>query len=210
MINVLLITFIITLFYISIANRMLTYLKVLAFQGVLLFVVVFIQLNEINPVNLALILLETIVFKSIAVPLFMAYVLKRNNITREAEPYLPNFVSLIITTLIVVVTILLANGVKDDHLEKIFFVVALSSLFTGLYFIATRRKIITHVIGYLIIENGVFVLSLAVGNEMPMLVNLGIMLDIFASVLILGIFLNKIGDVFKDIDVDQLSSLKDY
>jgi len=210
MIDVLLITFIITLFYIAIANRMLTYLKVLAFQGVLLFVVVFIQLNEINPVNLALILLETIVFKSIAVPLFMAYVLKRNNITREAEPYLPNFVSLIITTLIVVVTILLANGVKDTHLDKIFFVVALSSLFTGLYFIATRRKIITHVIGYLIIENGVFVLSLAVGNEMPMLVNLGIMLDIFASVLILGIFMNKIGDVFKDVDVDQLSSLKDY
>jgi len=194
----------------AIANRMMTYIKVLAFQGVLLFFVVFLQLNEINPVNLALILLETIVFKSIAVPLFMAYVLKRNNITREAEPYLPNFVSLIITTLIVVVTILLANGVKDTHLDKIFFVVALSSLFTGLYFIATRRKIITHVIGYLIIENGVFVLSLAVGNEMPMLVNLGIMLDIFASVLILGIFLNKIGDVFKDINVDQLSSLKDY
>lgn len=210
MIDVLLITFIITLFYVSIANRIMSYLKVLAFQGVLLFVVVFLQLNEINPLNLALILLETIVFKSVAVPLFMAYVLRRNNITREAEPYLPNFISLIITTLIVVVTILLANSVKDTQLDKIFFVVALSSLFTGLYFIATRRKIITHVIGYLIIENGVFVLSLAVGNEMPMLVNLGIMLDIFASVLILGIFLNKIGDVFKDVDVNQLSSLKDY
>jgi len=210
MIDVLLITFIITLFYMSIANRMLTYLKVLAFQGVLLFVVVFLQLSEINTLNLALILLETIVFKSVAVPLFMAYVLKRNNITRESEPFLPNFVSLIITTFIVVVTILLANGINDTRLDKIFFVVALSSLFTGLYFIATRRKIITHVIGYLVIENGVFVLSLAVGNEMPMLVNLGIMLDIFASVLILGIFLNKIGDVFKDIDVNQLSSLKDY
>ncbi len=210
MIDVLLITFIITLFYMAIANRMMTYLKVLSLQGVLLFIVVFLQLNEINPVNLALILLETIVFKSIAVPLFMAYVLKRNNITRESEPYLPNFVSLIITTVIVVVTILLANGVKDTHLDKIFFVVALSSLFTGLYFIASRRKIITHVIGYLVIENGVFVLSLAVGNEMPMLVNLGIMLDIFASVLILGIFLNKIGDVFKDVDVSQLSNLKDY
>jgi hydrogenase-4 component E len=210
MIDVLLITFLISLFYVAIANRIMTYLKVLAFQGVLLFVVVFLQLSEINPVNLALILLETIVFKSVAVPLFMAYVLRRNNITRESEPFLPNFVSLIIITLIVVITILLANGVEDPNLDKIFFVVALSSLFTGLYFIATRRKIITHVIGYLIIENGVFVLSLAVGNEMPMLVNLGIMLDIFASVLILGIFLNKIGDVFKDIDVDQLSSLRDH
>lgn len=194
----------------AIANRLMTYIKVLAFQGVLLFFVVFIQLNEINTLNLVLILLETIVFKSVAVPMFLAYLLKRNNITREAEPFLPNFVSLVITTLIVVITILISNTIKDVHLDKIFFVVALSTLFFGLYLIATRRKIITHVMGYMVIENGVFVLSLAVGNEMPMLVNLGILLDIFASVLILGIFLNKIGDVFKDVDVDQLSNLKDY
>ena len=68
-----------------------------------------------------------------------------------------------------------------SNLDKIFFVVALSTLFTGLYFIASRRKIINHVMGYLIIENGVFVLSLAVGNEMLMLVNLVIMLDIFGT-----------------------------
>jgi len=210
MIHVLLIIFIITLFYMAIANRLMTYINVLALQGVLLFFVVFIQLIEINPVNLAFILLETIVFKSVAVPVFLSYLLKRNNITREAEPFLPNFVSLVITTGIVVVNILIANAIKDDHLDKIFFVVALSTLFFGLYLIATRRKIITHVMGYMVIENGVFVLSLAIGNEMPLLVNLGIMLDIFASVLILGIFMNKIGDVFKDVDVDQLSNLKDY
>lgn len=210
MIDVLLIVFIITLLYVSIANRIITYVKVLALQGFILFGVTFMQLQEINTLNLVLILLETIVFKAIAVPLFLDHLIKRNNITREAEPYIPNFLSLVITTIIIVVTILLANSVKDDNLDKIFFIVALSTLFTGLYFIASRKKIITHVMGYLIIENGVFVLSLAVGNEMPMLVNLGVMLDIFASVLILGIFLNKIGDVFKDVDVNQLSNLKDY
>jgi hydrogenase-4 component E len=210
MLHVLLIVFLITLFYIAIANRMTTYVNVLALQGVLLFFVAFLELKHINTLNLILILLETIIFKSIAVPVFLKYVLKRNHITREAEPYLPNFVSLIITTVIVVTTILLSKTMEESYLDKMYFVVALSTLFTGLYFIATRRKIITHVMGYLIIENGVFVLSLAVGNEMPMLVNLGIMLDIFASVLILGIFLNKIGDVFKDIDVNQLTNLKDY
>ncbi|MCL6102471.1 MAG: hypothetical protein M1292_08275 [Bacteroidetes bacterium] len=210
MIHVLLIIFIITLFYMAIANRLMTYIKVLALQGVLLFFVVFLQLREIGPVNLAFILLETIIFKSLAVPIFLSYLLKRNNITREAEPFLPNFVSLVITTFIVVINILIANAIKDDKLDKIFFVVALSTLFFGLYLISTRRKIITHVMGYMVIENGVFVLSLAIGNEMPLLVNLGIMLDIFASVLILGIFMNKIGDVFKDVDVDQLSNLKDY
>jgi hydrogenase-4 component E len=210
MTNVLLIIFIISLLYVSIANRIITYVRVLALQGFTLFGVTFLQLQDIQTWNLVLILLETIVFKALAVPIFLGYLIKRNKITRETEPYLPHFLSLIIITLIVVITVLLANSIQDTHLDKIFFIVSLSTLFTGLYFIASRKKIITHVMGYLMIENGVFVLSLAVGNEMPNLVNLGIMLDVFASVLILGIFLNKIGDVFKDVDVDQLSNLKDY
>jgi hydrogenase-4 component E len=210
MTNVLLIIFIISLLYVSIANRIITYVRVLALQGFILFGVTFLQLKDIQTWNLVLILIETIVFKTIAVPVFLSYLIKRNKMTRETEPYLPHFISLIIITLIVVITVLLANSIHDTHLDKIFFIVSLSTLFTGLYFIASRKKIITHVMGYLMIENGVFVLSLAVGNEMPNLVNLGIILDVFASVLILGIFLNKIGDVFKAVDVDQLSNLKDY
>jgi hydrogenase-4 component E len=210
MTNVLLIIFIISLLYVSIANRIITYVRVLALQGFILFGVTFLQLKDIQTWNLVLILLETVVFRALAVPVFLGYLINRNRITRETEPYLPHFISLIIITMIVVITVLLANSIQDTHLDKIFFIVSLSTLFTGLYFIASRKKIITHVMGYLMIENGVFVMSLAVGNEMPNLVNLGIMLDVFASVLILGIFLNKIGDVFKDVDVDQLSNLKDY
>ncbi len=209
MINVILITFLITLFYVAIANRMLTFIRVLSLQGILLFFVVLLRLQEIDTLNLILILLETIVFKSLAVPLFLNYVIKKNKITREAEPYLPNFVSLIITTLIIVATILLTNAIKDTTIEKIFFIVALSSLFTGLYFIVTRKKVVTHIMGYLIIENGVFVLSLAVGTEMTQLVNVGIMLDIFVSVLVLGIFINRIGNTFEEMSVDNLTNLKD-
>jgi len=207
--DILLIIFAISLLFMSIANRIFTYLNILIFQGFILFGVTFLALSEINTINLVLILLETIVFKAIAVPFFLKSIIKRNKITREAEPYLPNFVSLIVVTLIIVITIMMSSQINDTNLDKTIFVVSLSNLFTGLYLIVSRKKIITHVIAYLVIENGVFILSLAVGNEMPMLVNLGIMLDIFASVLILGIFLNKIGDVLKDPDVSQLRNLKD-
>jgi hydrogenase-4 component E len=207
--DILLIIFAISLLFMSIANRIFTYLNILIFQGFILFGVTLLTLSEINTVNLVLILLETIVFKAIAVPLFLKKIVRRNNITREAEPYVPNFVSLITITLVIVVTIMLSSQIKDPNLDKTIFVVSLSNLFAGLYLIVSRKKIITHVIAYLVIENGVFILSLAVGNEMPMLVNLGIMLDIFASVLILGIFLNKIGDVLTDPDVSQLRNLKD-
>lgn len=209
MTDILLIILSISLLYMSIANRLVSYLRILVLQGFILFGTTYLTLTEVNTLNLLLIMLETLVFKAIAVPWFMNYVIKKNKITREAEPYLPNFLSLMIVTLILVFAIILASSMSNEHLDKTFFVIAISTIFTGLYMIVSRKKIITHVIGYIVIENGVMVLSLAVGNEMPMLVNLGVMLDIFASVLILGIFFNKIGDVIKDPDVDLLSNLKD-
>lgn len=209
MTNVLLIAFTISLLYMGIAHRLLTYIKILSFQGILLFGIAFIQLIEINAANLTFVLFETIVVKAIAIPLFVNHVMKRNRITRDAEPYIPNFASLIIITIIIITTFILSNAISDTRISKIFFVVAISTFFTGLYIIVTRKKIITHVLGYLVIENGVFILSLAVGNEMPVLVNLGILLDIFASVFLLGIFVNRIGDVLKDVDVDQLKNLRD-
>jgi hydrogenase-4 component E len=198
-----------SLLNLGMAHQLLTYIKILSFQGILLFGIAFIELNQINILNLAFVLLETIIFKAIVIPLFLNYIIRRNRLTRDAEPFLPNFISLIIITLIIIITFILSNAIADTTVSKIYFVVALSTLFTGLYIIVTRNKIITHVMGYLVIENGVFILSLAVGNKMPVLVNLGILLDIFASVFLLGIFINKIGDVLKDIDVDQLKNLKD-
>jgi hydrogenase-4 component E len=209
MINILLIVFIISLLYLSIANRLMTYAKILVVQGFILFGVALLELSEMNVVNLILILLETVVVKAIAIPYFMRYVIIKNKITREAEPFLPNFVSLIIVTMIVVVTFMISNVINDPNLHKIYFITALSALFTGLYLIANRRKIITHVFCYVVIENGVFILSLAVGNEMPLLVNLGILLDVFVSVFLLGIFINKVGDVTTDVDVSELNKLKD-
>lgn len=209
MTNILLITFLISLIYIGVAKRLYTYITILALQGIILFGVAFIELIEINTVNLIFVLFETIVFKAIAIPLFLNYTINKNNITREAEPFLPNFISVVIITIIILGSFLLSNTIHDAHLQKIFFIVAVSALFTGLFIIATRRKIITHVMGFLVIENGVFILSLAVGNEMPMLVNIGILLDIFVGVLLLGIFVNKIGDVLKEQDVEQLRKLRD-
>lgn len=209
MTNVLLIVFMISLLYLSIAHQLLTYIKILSFQGLLLFGIAFIELNQINAINLAFVLLETVAFKTIVIPYFLNYIIKKNHITRDAEPFIPNFISLIIITSIIIGMFILSSSIVDSKISKIYFVVALSTLFTGLYIIITRKKIITHVMGYLVIENGVFILSLAVGNEMPMLVNLGILLDIFASIFILGLFVNKIGDILKDVDVDQLKNLKD-
>jgi hydrogenase-4 component E len=198
-----------TLLYAAIANRMQTYLWILILQGAILSGLSYFLLTKIEVYNLVLIIAENLIFKTIAVPWFLNTIIKRNQITRETEPYLPNFVSLMIVTAIILLSIVITTSLNDIFIAKNLFIVAISTLFSALYLIMSRRKIITHVISYLILENGVFLLSLSTGNEMPMLVNLGIMLDIFASVLILGVFFNKIGDVLKDPDVGLLRNLKD-
>jgi hydrogenase-4 component E len=59
-------------------------------------------------------------------------------------------------------------------------------------------------------ENGIFLLSLSVAKEMPIIVNLGVLLDLFIAVFILGILVREINDEFKDLEISHLSELKDY
>jgi hydrogenase-4 component E len=209
MINLLLIIFIVTLYVCATAIRLKTFIKAIAFQGLLLFGIFFLRLNELNTINLILLLLETLIFKAMVIPWFLHFLIKRNKITRETDPYVSNFASLFIITFVVMTTFFLANTLKGGVFENIYFVIASITIFTGLFLIISRRKIITHVMSFIILENGVVILSLAVGVEMPMLVNLGILLDIFVTVLVLGIFAIKIGDIFKEAEVDHLRGLKD-
>jgi len=209
MINILLVIFAISLLYMGIANRLTTYINILALQGILLFGVSLIELIQINTINLIFILFETIVFKTIVIPIFLKNVIKKNNIVREAEPFLTDFMSIVIITSIIFGSFILSNVIDVVHLRKMFFIVALSALFTGLFIIISRKKVVTHIMGYLVIENGVFILSLSAGNKMPMLVNTGITLDIFVSILVLGVFVNRIGNTFEEMNVDNLTNLKD-
>jgi hydrogenase-4 component E len=193
----------------GIANRLSTCINILALQGILLFGVSLIELIQINTINLIFILFETIVFKTIAIPIFLKNVIKKNNIVREAEPFLTDFMSIVIITSIIFGSFILSNVIDVVHLRKMFFIVALSALFTGLFIIISRKKVVTHIMGYLVIENGVFILALSAGNTMPMLVNTGITLDIFVSILVLGVFVNRIGNTFEEMNVDNLTNLKD-
>lgn len=209
MVTMLLLVFLGTLFFLVTAGRLATYIQILFFHGIILFAAAFFSLPSMHTANLVFIMVETIAVKALAVPLFLGYILRRNNITQEAEPLISTFSSLVIMACAVILIFFMSYGSGNSIFENLFFVVSLSTVFTGLFLIITRRKIITHVMGYLVIENGVFILSLAVGNEMAMMVNLGVLLDVLVSVLTLGIFINRIGDVFQEGDVAQLRSLRD-
>ncbi|HPI03928.1 MAG: hydrogenase 4 membrane subunit [Candidatus Aerophobetes bacterium ADurb.Bin490] len=211
MTNFLILLFGVTMIYASSSTRVESYIKTLSFQGVLLFLIVLGNHTWTDYISLAFLAAETLVFKAIIIPVFMTRIVRKNGIFREVEPYIPYFYSLIFTSLMFAAGIFISFWVIDQmqNLRPVYFGVAVSVIISGMFLIMTRKKLITHVMCYIMMENGIFLLTLSVIKEMPMIVNLGVLLDIFAAVFILGLFATKINEAFDEMDVKSLSELKD-
>ena len=213
MINFLIIIFIISLIYLSKVEMVKSYFTLMAMQGIILFGLAYFELKEIDLVHLLLILLETLIFKAIFVPMFLQRITK-NQIHRHHNGPIKGYYSVLITAVIIIGCFMISFVIHDeltvdaDHQVK-YFTAAISSIMVGLFIAINNRDLVTHLIGYLVIENGIFLLSLALGSEMPMFVNSAILLDIFTSVLIMGIFFNRMKDYFQNADAGKLSQLKD-
>jgi hydrogenase-4 component E len=209
MLNFLVILFAISSIYLSIAERFRTYSRLIAIQGLLLFGIAFLELKEISTANLIFVVTETLIFKAIVVPLILFRIINRIKVYKVHSKALPGFYSLIFAIFGLFLSILVANSLKNLHIDTVYMTIALFTLFVGVLLIVTHRLIFSHMIGFLIIENSVFMFSLAVGNDMPMLINIGILLDIFVSVMIISVLLNKIGSKFSDLESESLTTLKD-
>jgi len=199
----------ISLIYFAFEERAKKFVWLLVIQGLILFGMAFFSLKEIEFFDFIFILTETVVVKSIVVPWFLNRVRRHNGLKRVYEPSMPIFYSVIIVMLGLIISFVLSNTILDNKLHTQFFTVAFASIIYGLYFIIIHKNIFSHVVGYLIIENGIFMLSLAVGSTIPLLINLAVLLDVVMGILVLGIFMNRVGDTFQTDEVNQLTELKD-
>jgi len=188
MINYLIVLFAITLIYFAAAERLIIYSRLIGMQGVLLCGIAVFELREVNTANLIFIVAESLLFKAILIPYLLGRIIKKSGVTKVHSLAMPGFYLLILSIFALLSSVILANALINPFINTIYMVIALFTLFTGLLLIVTHRLIISHLIGFLIIENAVFIFSLAIGNEMPMLINIGILLDLFVGVLILGFF----------------------
>lgn len=198
----------ITLIYFALSERVKKFVVLLSIQGTLLFCIVFFSMNEIKLFDFIFILTETILVKAIFIPRFLNKVRKRNKLKREHEPFVPVFYSIIVVSFSLIFSFILCSFLIDTEIYTKYFTVAFASVIFGIYFIIIHKNIFSHLVGYLIIENGIFLFSLSVGSTMPLMVNLAILLDVFMGVLVLGVFINRVGNTFDSVDIDNLSELK--
>lgn len=199
----------ITLVFFALSERVKKFIVLLAIQGVLLFGIVFFNLHQIALVEFLFILVETIVVKSVVIPIFLNKVRRDNGLKRVHETEVPVFYSIIAVTVMLMGSFFLSNYLQNQQIHTKFFTVAIASVVFGIYFIIIHKNVFSHLVGYLIIENGIFLLSLAVGSEIPMLVNFAVLLDVLMGVLVIGIFVNRVSDRFQSTSIDELAKLKD-
>ena len=204
----LIILYVLTLIYLSIADRFRNHTTILAVQGLLLFGIAMARLHSFHPVELSFIIVETLVFKAIVIPAILMRVINKTKINRIHSSS-TQFGALVMSIMALIASCTITYYMADNRTDMIFFGVALYALLSGLLLIVLRKRIFAHLVGFLVIENGVFLFSMAIGVELPMLINLAIMLDILISILILGMFLRRLDDDMHTDESDALTSIKD-
>ena len=181
MILPLVILYVITLVYLAITERFRNFASIIGLQGWILFAVALLRLHAINPLELIFIAIETLAFKALLVPAILFAMIRKTKI----------------------------NRVRRSGSSQSGSLLLLYALLSGLILIVLRSRIFSHMVGFLVIENGVFLFSMAIGVEMPLLINIAILLDILISVLMLGIFFTKIDGKIHADDADSLTNVKD-
>lgn len=85
---------------------------------------------------------------------------------------------------------------------------SVSLVLIGMFFMVSRKKAIGQMVGFLVMENGLFVTALFSTNGLPFIVDMGIFIDLVTAILIMGVMVFRINDLFESADINKLRNLK--
>jgi len=138
----------------------------------------------------------TIVVKFFIIPYVLKYFFTKFNIPRSIKPTVSVHYSVIIIPLILVFTYYLATPVISNFLDNASYIaIAISSLFLSLLLMIEHKNIAAKIIGFLSIENALFLLGISATEGMPMLIELGIFVDLLMLIVIINILLKYQGEM---------------
>ncbi len=155
--------------------------------------------------------LGNFVVKSIGFPWLTFWTARRVHVRGQLEPGANYVVSIAAGVLFLIASLWLGARLEPPEALKssLSVPVALLTVLTGLFLIIARQKALTQVAGYLVLENGIFTFGTSLAWEQPVIVEMGILLDVFAALFVMGITVFHIGRTFDSIDVAEMTSLRD-
>jgi hydrogenase-4 component E len=153
----------------------------------------------------------TLVVKGLLIPALLLRSIREANVRREVEPFISLHLSMLSAAGLVLISFWLASVLvlPVPAPTTLLVPVAFGTLLVGFLVLVSRRKAITQVVGYLTLENGVFIFGQTLVEQVPFAVELGILLDLLVGVFVMGIAIYHISREFDDIDAELLSALRE-
>jgi hydrogenase-4 component E len=153
----------------------------------------------------------TLLLKVLLIPRLLHRVVDRLDIRWETETLINVPTTMLIGILVVIFAFSLAMPISrlSSTLASGTLGIALACILLSFLTMITRSKAVPQVIGFLAMENGLFFAATSATYGMPMVVELGIALDVLIGVLILGVFLFQIREQFDSLDIRHLEKLKE-
>jgi hydrogenase-4 component E len=154
--------------------------------------------------------LAALLLKGVAIPRMLLRAMADLPIRREVEPLVGFRASLVLGALATGIAVFLPTVLPLlDSADRLVVATALASVLTGFLLLTTRLKALTQVLGYLVLENGIYVFGLVLLQATPFLVEVGVLLDLFVAVFVMGIMIHHISREFTSISTERLRALKD-
>ncbi len=151
----------------------------------------------------------TIVAKAVLLPWLLIGVVRRVQIAREIEPVIPTHVTLTLAAGIVVLAFHLnaSLGPVRQAITGNALPVGVTLILIGVLVMATRRKALVQMVGLFASENGIFFTAMAISQGMPLIIEIGIILDVVLGALVMGILVLRVRSSV-DTDIADLESLR--
>ena len=195
------------------SSRLRVSIRLVALQGALLGLAFLLHNRGNLTVDVWTIGLTGVLLKGAALPLLLTYVLRHSKAKLEIEPFIGFGASLLLGVVMLALSAFVAWKISLSSIKQMIppplFASALFLMLTGMFLIISRRKAITQTVGYLVMENGVFAMGLGIGHEFPFLVEMGVTLDIFVGVFLMGIMVFRIDREFDHTDTGRFTALMD-
>jgi hydrogenase-4 component E len=152
-----------------------------------------------------------LIVKVFLMPGLLFWTIRNTAIRREVDPLIGYGKTLLLGGFLVIIAFILSAKIEVpvEQISALLVPAAFSTGMLGFLLMISRHKAITQVIGYLVMENGIFLFSLLLLDKTPFLVEMGILLDIFVGVLVLGIIVNHIDQFFGTTNTMNLTKLKE-
>ena len=153
----------------------------------------------------------TLLLKVLLIPWLLHRVIDRLQIRWDVETLFNIPTTMLIGIVVVIFSFNLAIPISQlsNTLASGTLGIALACVLLSFLMMITRAKAVPQVIGFLSMENGLFFAATSATYGMPMVVELGIALDVLIGVLILGVFMFQIREQFDSLDIRHLERLKD-